>query len=437
MELPKQGRKHDEVLAAMSAMRGRDVNWREGKVFSLVFYAGDDLLALLYDASKMFFSENGLNPTAFPSLRRMETETVQMVAQLLHGGDDAAGTLTSGGTESILMAVKTARDWARQKQPGLTRPNVIVPSSAHPAFVKAGHYFDVEVRHVPVAEDGRAALASTRAAIDDQTIMLVGSAPSYPHGLLDPISELASLAQSRDLLCHVDACVGGLMLPFVEKLGEPIPTWDFRVPGVTSISADLHKYGYAAKGASTITYRTRELRKLQFEVYVDWSGGVWASPSAAGTRPGGPIAAAWAVWNFLGEEGYLRLARRTLDATRALQAGVRAIDGLYVVGEPEMTVFAIGSQSLDLYAIADRMDARGYILDRQHRPATLHLTVTPAHAGHTEAILTALRECTDAVRGQPPSAEGTAAMYGMLGSMPDRAMVGGFVLDLLDGFDRK
>ncbi len=316
MELPKQGRKHDEILAAMSAMRGRDVNWREGKVSQPGQPRGDEDVGVLYEASKMFFSENGLNPTAFPSLRRMETETVQMVAQLLHGGDDAAGTLTSGGTESILMAVKTARDWARQKQPGRTRPNVIVPSSVHPAFVKAGHYFDVEIRHVPVAEDGRAALASTRAAIDDQTIMLVGSAPSYPHGLLDPISELASLAQSRDLLCHVDACVGGLMLPFIERLGEPIPPWDFRVPGVTSISADLHKYGYAAKGASTITYRTRELRMLQFEVYVDWSGGVWASPSAAGTRPGGPIAAAWAVWNFLGEEG-VSAARRKNARRRA------------------------------------------------------------------------------------------------------------------------
>jgi sphinganine-1-phosphate aldolase len=274
------------------------------------------------------------------------------------------------------------------------------------------------------------------AALDERTILLVGSSPSYPHGLMDPIGEIAAMAQSRGILCHVDACVGGFILPFLEKLGEPIPPWDFRVPGVTSISADLHKYGYAAKGASVVMYRTRELRQNQFEVFVEWSGGVWASPSMPGTRPGGPIAAAWAVWNYLGEEGYLRLARQTLLATRALQAGVDAIDGLTVVGKPEATLFAIGSDSIDLYALADKMDARGWFFDRQHKPATLHLTVTPAHAPHVAQILVDLRAAADEVRGQPPSLEGTAAMYGMLGSMPDRAQVGQFVLQLLDGFDR-
>lgn len=438
--LAKHGRARDAILAELAQRRSRDVDWRGGKVFSLVFYAGDEVLSLLQEASKLFFSENALNPTAFPSLREMETETCQMVAGLLSGDADAAGTLTSGGTESILMAVKTARDFARKESTRSVRssaPNFVLPSSAHPAFIKAAHYFDVAPRVVPVAANGRADVAAMQAAIDDQTILVVGSAPSYPHGLVDPIQELAALAQARGILCHVDACVGGLMLPFVEKLGHAVPPWDFRVPGVTSISADLHKYGYAAKGASSITYRTRALRKLQFEVYVDWSGGVWASPSAAGTRAGGPIAAAWAVWNFLGEEGYLRLAQDAYGATRALIDGVRAIDGLRVVGEPEMTVFAIGSDTLDLYAMADRMQARGWLLDRQHRPATLHLTVSPAHAPHVPAILAALRASADEVRGQPPPVDGAAAMYGMLGTMPDRALVGGFVLDLLDGFDRR
>ncbi len=439
--LPNQGRTKEELLAHMSKLRERDVKWRDGRVFSLVFYAGEDVLSLLHEASSMFFSENALNPTAFPSLRQMETETTQMVATLLHGDADTAGSLTSGGTESILMAVKSARDWARRKQgaqpASSARSNLVMPNSAHPAFVKAGHYLDVDVRIVQVADDGRADVAAMAAAIDANTVLLVGSAPSYPHGLLDPIEALAAVALERDVLFHVDACVGGLMLPFVERLGHAVPRWDFRVPGVTSISADLHKYGYAAKGASTVTYRTRELRKAQFEVHVDWSGGIWASPSAAGTRPGGPIAAAWAVWNYLGEEGYLRLAAATLGATHALQAGVRSIPGLRVVGEPEMTVFAIGSDELDLYAIADRMQELGWMLDRQHKPPTLHLTVMPAHAPHVDAIIAALRESVEAVRGKGTSAEGTAAMYGMLGSMPDRALVGNFVLDLLDGFDRR
>lgn len=434
-KLPEHGRSRDEILAQMDTMRSGDANWRDGRVFSLVYFAGDDVLELLYAASRKFFSENGLNPTAFPSLRRMETEILQTVAALF-SDDNAVGTLTSGGTESILMAVKTARDWARKERPAVTRPRVLVPSTVHPAFVKAGHYFDVDVVHVPVGADGRADVAATAAAIDDQTIMLVASAPSYPHGLMDPVAAIAALAQERGLLCHVDGCVGGFMLPFAERLGEKIPPWDFRVPGVTSISADLHKYGYAAKGASVILYKSRELRQHQFEVYVDWPGGIWASPSMAGTRPGGPIAAAWAVLQYLGEDGYLRLAKQTLDAARALQAGVRSIEGLHVVGEPEISLFAIGSDTVDLYGLADRLDARGFFLDRQHRPATLHLTVTPAHAPHVERLIAELTAATAELRGQPPSSEGTAAMYGMLGSLPDRAMVGGFVRQLLDGFDR-
>lgn len=434
-KLPEHGRSRDEILAQMDTMRSGDANWRDGRVFSLVYFAGDDVLELLYAASRKFFSENGLNPTAFPSLRRMETEILQTVAALF-SDDNAVGTLTSGGTESILMAVKTARDWARKERPAVTRPRVLVPSTVHPAFVKAGHYFDVDVVHVPVGADGRADVAATAAAIDDQTIMLVASAPSYPHGLMDPVAAIAALAQERGLLCHVDGCVGGFMLPFAERLGEKIPPWDFRVPGVTSISADLHKYGYAAKGASVILYKSRELRQHQFEVYVDWPGGIWASPSMAGTRPGGPIAAAWAVLQYLGEDGYLRLAKQTLAAARALQAGVRSIEGLHVVGEPEISLFAIGSDTVDLYGLADRLDARGFFLDRQHRPATLHLTVTPAHAPNVERLIAELATATAELRGQPPSSEGTAAMYGMLGSLPDRAMVGGFVRQLLDGFDR-
>lgn len=435
-KLPEHGRSRDEILAQMDTMRSGDANWRDGRVFSLVYFAGDDVLELLYAASRKFFSENGLNPTAFPSLRRMETEILQTVAALF-SDDNAVGTLTSGGTESILMAVKTARDWARKERPAVTRPRVLVPSMVHPAFVKAGHYFDVDVVHVPVGADGRADVAATAAAIDDQTIMLVASAPSYPHGLMDPVTAIAALAQERGLLCHVDGCVGGFMLPFAERLGEKIPPWDFRVPGVTSISADLHKYGYAAKGASVVLYRDRDLRRFQFVAYADWPGGLYGSPSMCGTRAGGPIAAAWAIMNHLGEEGYLRITKTTMETARRLIDGINAIPGLSVFGEPVGSVFGFGSDEIDIFALSEAMDARGWHLDRLQRPSGLHMMITPAHAPLVDQILADLREATELIRLNGTTAEGAAAMYGALGSMDDRVAVNDFILGFLDNIDAR
>ncbi len=311
MQLPRHGQSHDQVLAALSAFRARDADWKSGRTFSLVYYGGEELLCLLRDAFWMYFSENALNPQAFPSLRRFETEVLAMVADLL-GHPEAAGTMTSGGTESILMAVKTARDWARVHRPQATEPEMLLPATAHPAFHKAAHYFGVRAVLVPPGADFRTDAAAARALLNDQTILVVGSAPSYPQGVIDPITDLAALAQEHGILCHVDACLGGMLLPFLRKLGEPLPPFDFAIPGVTSMSCDLHKYGYAAKGASVILYRDRALRQFQFVAYSDWSGGLYGSPSAAGTRPGGPIAAAWAVLHYLGEEGYLRMAKATI-----------------------------------------------------------------------------------------------------------------------------
>jgi glutamate/tyrosine decarboxylase-like PLP-dependent enzyme len=227
-----------------------------------------------------------------------------------------------------------------------------------------------------------------------------------------------------------------MILPFIEKLGHALPPFDFRVPGVTSMSCDLHKYGWAAKGASTVLYRTRELRQHQFVVYPDWPGGLYGSPSMPGTRPGGPIAAAWAVMQYLGEEGYLRLAKTTIETARALQDGINATGSLRVIGKPDATVFAVDSPTVDIYAVGDKMDARGWFLDRQQRPPSLHLTVTPAHAPHKDAIILALGESAVEVAGSGPTASGAAAMYGMLGAMPDRATVGGFLLEFLDNLDR-
>ena len=436
MQLPRHGQSHDQVLAALSAFRARDADWKSGRTFSLVYYGGEELLCLLRDAFWMYFSENALNPQAFPSLRRFETEVLAMVADLL-GHPEAAGTMTSGGTESILMAVKTARDWARVHRPQATEPEMLLPATAHPAFHKAAHYFGVRAVLVPPGADFRTDAAAARALLNDQTILVVGSAPSYPQGVIDPITDLAALAQEHGILCHVDACLGGMLLPFLRKLGEPLPPFDFAIPGVTSMSCDLHKYGYAAKGASVILYRDRALRQFQFVAYSDWSGGLYGSPSAAGTRPGGPIAAAWAVLHYLGEEGYLRMAKATIETARALLLGVDAIHGLRVLGQPDMSVFSFTSDDLDIYALADAMDARGWHLDRQQMPPSLHVMITAAHEGKVEEILTDLRAAVDEVRQTGPAQDGAAAMYGMLGTIPDRSQVREFILDFMDSLDRE
>ncbi len=430
MELPKSGMSRGDVMSALDRAREGDAKWRLGRTFSLVYWAGDDVLELLQSAFFKYFSENALNPMAFPSLRRFESEVVAMTGTLL-GHPSAAGAMTSGGTESILMAVKTARDWARQAMPNVTEPEMIVPESVHPAFEKAGHYFGVRVVHVPLDSAMRADVNAMKDAINDKTILLVGSAPAYPHGVVDPIADIAALAEARGILCHVDACVGGFMLPFARKLGRDIPAFDFSVPGVTSMSADVHKYGWAAKGASVVLYRTRELRRHQYVVYTDWPGGLYGSPSAPGTRPGGPIAAAWAVMHYLGEEGYLRLAKKTLDTSDAILDGIRKTPELRVIGDPAMSVFAFTSDVIDIYALGDAMQERGWHVDRQQRPPSLHMMITPAHEQLVGEIIDYLRACVASVKGGAV-AEGSAAMYGMLGAMPDRGAVRDLVLEVLD-----
>ena len=476
-KFPTHGMPKEKILQTMQDLRENDVKWHEGKVFSLVFHAGDEINDLLKEAYTMFFSENGLNPTAFPSLRRFETEVVAMVASLLGSDGNVVGNMTSGGTESILMAVKTARDYARIKQPEIRKPEIIVPATVHPAFDKAGEYFDVKIIHTPIDKNLQADVDAMRTAITPNTIMLVGSAPAYPHGIVDPIPEIAKLAQEHSLLCHVDACVGGMMLPFVRRLGYPVTDFDFSVPGVTSLSVDLHKYGYAAKGASVILYRTRELRRAQIFVSTDWAGGIYASPTLGGTRPGGAIAAAWAVMNYLGEEGYTEIARTVMETTKKVQKGIEGIEGIegiQILGNPEMSVMAIASDTLNIYEVGDEMTMRGWHLDRQQFPPTLHLTVNYAHAQSVDAFLRDLAESVAIVKkpslgkienkivvnavklitrvlhenivskitarasallgGGSGLPQRSAAMYGMMGTLPNRGDLKELVLDLVEGF---
>lgn len=431
--LPAAGRPKEELIAAMRRLASRDADWRSGRTWSLVYYAGDELTEFAKQAYMMFFSENALNPMAFPSLKRFEAEVVAMTAGLLGGDAGVVGNMTSGGSESLLMAVKTARDWARAHRPEVTTPEMVLPASAHPALLKAAHYFGVKAVRTEVGPDFRADVEATRRAITDNTVLMVGSAPSYPHGVIDPIKEMAALAAERNILFHVDSCLGGFLLPFARRLGYPVPDFDFSVPGVTSISADVHKYGFSAKGASVILYRNADIRKYQYFTTADWSGGLYGSPTMTGTRPGGAIAAAWAVMNYLGEQGYLRLAETTLRTARALMDGVNSVPGLYVLGQPDMSVFAFASDTIDVYVLADLMDAKGWHLDRQQLPPCLHLMVTPAHARVVDAFLADLREAAaKAASGQVGETPGMAAMYGAIARMPERGFVNDFLVGLLD-----
>ena len=433
---PKKGLKVEELFAQMEELHKQDANWKEAKTWSLVYHARDDVKEVAQKAYLMFFAENGLNPLAFPSLKKFETEAVAMTAQLLGGDEQAVGNITSGGTESILLAVKTARDWGREVK-NIKEPEMVLPITAHPSFEKASHYFGVKSVHIPLDENLRADLNALRDAITDNTVLIVGSAPCYPYGVIDPIPEMAKIAREHNILFHTDACLGGFMLPFLKKLGYQIIDFDFSVPGVTSISADIHKYGYSGKGASTIIYRNPEIRKYQYYIYADWVGGVYASPNMTGTRPGGAIASAWAVMNYLGEEGYMELAKITMDTTKKLLEGVKAIDGMKILGEPDMSVFAFTSDKVNIYALGEEMQNKGWFLDRQQMPPALHLIVTPNHQKVVEPFLKDLKEAYQALEGKPKEdISGMAALYGMIGTLPDRNQAKTLVLEFFNDLFR-
>ena len=429
--IPAHGRAADDVLGELARYAAGDTAWRAGRVFSLVYKASDEHEQLLQRAHALYASTNLLNPLAFASLKRMESELVEMAGRLFNGAG-AVGTVTSGGTESILCAVAAYRDRARRRRPWLRRPELVVPTTIHPAFDKAAHYFGVRLRKVPVGADLRADVAAMARAIGRRTIGLVASAPQYPHGVVDPIAQLGVLAQQRGLPLHVDACIGGFILPWLERLGRRVPRWDFRVPGVTSISADLHKFGYAAKGASLLLWRSLDSLRDQIFVATDFPGGIYASPTLLGTRPGGPIAAAWAALQTLGEDGYTELARVAADAADRLRDGIVGIPGLALAGAGDATIIAYGAVGLDIYAIADRLEARGWTVDRQHRPASLHLTVTANHASVVDDYLADLRAAVAEVRREPALAKsGSAPMYGMAARMPVRRLVASRVRKLI------
>ena len=389
MALTSGGLPRDQVFQALDYFKVNDVRWREGRAFTLTYNAGDDVLAVAEEAYRRYSSENALNTDAFASLRRIQGEVVDIVSEWFNGGTDAAGFMTSGGTESILMAVKAARERGRRER-GISAPNVVLPTSAHAAFEKGCYYFGLESRRVTVGADWRADPAAMQAAVDDNTVLVVGSAPQYPQGVIDPIPAIAALAAARDINCHVDACMGGVTLTYLAKLGHDIPPWNFEVPGVTSISVDLHKYGYTAKGASVIVHRNKKLRNYQTFVTDNWLGGLYGSSGVLGTKGGGSMAAAWAVMNYLGDDGYCRVTAAARGAAEDLVAGVLSRPSLRLRAQPDTTLVAFGAgdpERLNIFSVADELWKLGWYVDRQGPPDSLHCTVNAVHADKIEEFL--------------------------------------------------
>lgn len=410
--MPATGESFDDVIGALEAFRSGDVRWRDGRAFTLAYNAGPDVLAVAEEAYRRFATENGLNTHAFPSLQRIQSEVVAIVADWFQGGGDAAGFITSGGTESLLLAVKGSRERGRSER-NITTPNVVLPTSAHAAFEKACHYFGVESRRVPVRADWRADVAAMEAAIDENTVMLVASAPQYPQGVIDPVAEIAALAHHRDINCHVDACMGGVTLTYLARLGYPIPAWNFEVPGVTSISVDLHKYGYSAKGCGVLVHRSKALRAHHTYVTTNWLGGMYGSSGVLGTKGGGPWAAAWAVLHYLGDEGYLRVTAEARRACDTLTAAIESIPELELRARPDSTLLAFGGRDgLDVFAVADELWRHGWYVDRQGPPDSLHCTVNAVHSTVIDEFIVALRSAVENVKRQQTT--GSAGAYGTI-----------------------
>ncbi|MEV0379288.1 aspartate aminotransferase family protein [Nonomuraea sp. NPDC050643] len=401
MNLPPAGRPVTDLLAEVARLKAHDLPVRGGQVTAYVYDTGR---AEVNDAATRVYLEmlevNCLDPTAFPSIVEMERQVVGAVADLLGGGH---GIFTSGGTESIMLAVKAARDAARRP-----RPNLVLPVTAHPAFHKAAHYLGVEVVAVPVdLETYKVRARDVEAAVDEDTILVVASAPSYPQGVIDPVAEVAAVAAAAGVACHVDACVGGWLLPWLREAGAAVPPFDLSVPGVTSISCDLHKFGYAPKGASVVLFADPAMRRRAYFASAAWPGYTVINATVQSSRSAGPLGGAWATLQALGRQGYLELGRATLAATARLRAGIAAIPGLRVLGEPESSLVAFAGDGIDVFVLADEARARGWFLQPQLSyagiPPNLHVTVTGVTLAGVEAMLKVIAESAEAARERGPA----------------------------------
>ena len=396
--MPKHGQAWPELKTEMINRGSGDAKWREGKTAVYVFNAGEDVARVQKEAYTLYMSENGLGPAAFPSLKQMEDEVIGMGLSLLHAPETGVGSITSGGTDSITMAIKAARDYHRSKHPSLAiqKLNIVAPFSAHPAFDKAAQMMDLELRRIACGPNLLADPAAMSAAIDANTMMIVGSAPCFPYGLIDPIEALGQIAERENKWLHVDACVGGYIAPFVRMNGADIKPFDFEVNGVSSMSADLHKYGYCAKGASSVLFRSEDLMAHMIFDCDGWPGGRMITPTLSGTRPGGAISAAWAVMNYLGIEGYKSKQKMVTDARETIEEGVKAL-GFEILGTPQVGIVAFSHPTENVFAVYKQMYKRGWFTSLTTEPRSLHLMLSPFHAEVTDIYLMDLKNSLEQV----------------------------------------
>ncbi|TKX20526.1 sphingosine-1-phosphate lyase [Elsinoe australis] len=446
--LPAEGWSAEQVKAELQKLgEMKHTRWEDGRVSGAVYHGGKELCELQTDAFNRFGVANPIHPDVFPAVRKMEAEVVAMVLGIFNAPEGSAGVTTSGGSESIIMAVLSAREKAK-KERGVSRPEIILPETAHTAFRKAAEYFGITIRMVPCPAPGyRASLPHVASLINGNTVLLVGSAPNFPHGIIDDISGLSKLAIKHKLPLHVDCCLGSFLVPYLEKAGYETEMFDFRLPGVTSISVDTHKYGFAPKGNSVVLYRTTQLRKYQYFISPDWSGGVYASPNMAGSRPGALIAGCWASLMNTGESGYVDACHKIVGAAKNIANAIKERDSLKdlkVMGKPLVSVVAFKSDTLDIYDIADALSAKGWHLNALQDPPAIHVAVTlPIVAAQDdlirdlEAVVADEKEKERRRILEGKGAKGAkkgdaAALYGVAGSLPDKTIVRELAAGFLD-----
>ena len=417
---PKAGVPWDELHRVMVDARKDDSNWQDGRMAMASYVVDDELLRVGHDAYGMFLVENALysgemarkRKVGFASLTLFQEEILKMALEILNAPEGAGGQITTGGTESVLLAVLGAREWARKNRPDIKQPRILLPRTAHPAFNKGAHYFGLKVTRIPQrADDCKADVAAMEASLADDVIMVVGSAPCYPFGVIDPIRELAAMAAKRGVWFHVDACVGGYVAPFVKKLGYPVTDFDLGVPGVWSVSADLHKYGYAPKNISTLLVRDAALKEYFTFAFDDWPYGSYTTPTVGGSRTGGALAGAWATLKFLGEDGYLKAAKQIMDVRGKLYDGFKSIGGFEVRGAPDIGLVNFGSKAFDIGAVADGMGAKGWAVARAREPAGMHIALNPVHAKAIDQYVSDLGAVVGAVKAGKIAGSGQAAVY--------------------------
>jgi sphinganine-1-phosphate aldolase len=407
MRLPQKGMAKEDIIKKLGVYREDDLNWQSGKAFGYIFDPGTEILEFAKKIYNMFLSENALDFTVYPSLLSFENDLVSIMRNHLGGGDDVVGNFTSGGTESIILAVKAARDYYREKKPDITEPEMILPTTAHAAFHKAAHYLNLKTVSVSVdPKTFKADVRETEKCINENTIFMVGSAPTYTQGVIDPIFELSEIARKNDIWFHTDACMGGFLLPFFKKLGKKVIDFDFSCPGVCSISVDLHKYAYTPKGASLILHRNSEQRNFQLFAFADWLGYTMINPTILSSKSGGPLAAAWAVLNHVGEDQYLDFAQKQYDIVQEIKEGIEKIPELYMMAEPEMTLLSFSSNQVSVFHIIDEMNLKGWYvqpaLSFDNIPACIHLSVTLSNAGHSDAFIKDLKASVEKAKKLPP-----------------------------------